>query len=209
MVVTSDICCLGKSEEIRKKIKDKKKENFHFPLGGILSKSTIFDKLERLLDKINEEINKNNKKYDDIAIHLDLTESQETSVINEFFFSFLITKFYTNNENIIYIPKDIHIYIEIPNCFEDYISKFGILSIFNKENITFENMPQFNYSDKITKLFTHMLEKKTNPEIQEFVKKYIGLTKYSYHQINIFIKLFISQYSKFDEKIYFEDGGRI
>jgi len=202
-VITSDICGLGKSEEIRKRIKETKKTYFHFPLGGILSKSTIFDKLENLLDKINEEINKNNKKYDDIAVHLDLTESQETSIINEFFFSLLISKFYSNSENIIYIPKDIHIYIEIPNCFDDYLSKFGLLSIFKKENITFENMPPFNYPIEIIKLFTNMLDKKTNQEIQEFVLKYIGVERYSYHQINIFIKLFISQYSKFEHKIYF------
>jgi ethanolamine utilization protein EutQ (cupin superfamily) len=35
------------------------------------------------------------------AIHLDLLN--------------LITKFYSNNENIIYIPKDIEIYIKINN----------------------------------------------------------------------------------------------
>ena len=35
------------------------------------------------------------------------------------------------------------------------------------------------------------------------MKDHIGIKKYSYHQINIFIKLFISQYSKFDTKIYF------
>ena len=34
-----------------------------------------------------------------------MTESEETSIINEFLFSFLITKFYINNENIIYIKK--------------------------------------------------------------------------------------------------------
>jgi len=208
LVITSDICGLGKSEEIRKRIKDSKQSYFHFPLGGILTKNTIFDKLEKLLDNINEEINKNNKKYDDIGIHLDLTESQETSIINEFFFSFLITKFYTNNENIIYIPKDIHIFIEIPNCFEDYLSKFGILSIFKKENITFENMPLFNYPEKIIKLFNNMLEINSNEGIQKFVKKYIGPEKYSYHQINTFIRLFISQYSKFETKIFFLRGEK-
>lgn len=48
-----------------------------------------------------------------------ILESQETSIRNEFLFSFLITKFYINNEN------------KIPNCFENYLSKFGILNIFN------------------------------------------------------------------------------
>ena len=115
----------------------KKKTYFHFPLGGILTKDIIFKKLEKLLNEVKIEIKNKNKKYEDIAIHLDLTESKEASIINEFFFGFLITKFYTNNENYIYIPKDIHIFIEIPNCFEDYLSKFSILNIFNKVNITF------------------------------------------------------------------------
>ena len=151
-----------------------------------------------MLDKIK------NESYKDIAIHLDLTESEEKSIINEFFFSFLITKFYTNNENILYIPKDMYIYIEIPNCFDDYLEKFSILNIFKKENITFEKMPDFNYEEKIRKIFQRMLEIDSNKKIKEFVKEYIGIKgKYSYHQINIFIKLFISQYSKFDTKLSF------
>ena len=201
MVITSDICGLGKSEKIKKIIKDNNKKYFHFPLGGILNKSIIFDKLEFLLNKIK------NENYKDIAIHLDLTESKETSIINEFFFSFLITKFYTNNENIIYIPKDIYIYIEIPNCFENYLSKFNILNIFNKENISFDNMPKFNFTEKIINIFNRMLGIDSNEKIEEFVKKYIGLTKYSYHQINIFVKLFISQYNKFKSKLKFLSGN--
>ena len=197
-VITSDICGLGKSEQIRKEIKEKEKTYYHFPLGGILTKNIIFDKLKNLLDKIK------NESYKDIAVHLDLTESEEKSIINEFFFSFLITKFYTNNENILYIPKDMYIYIEIPNCFDDYLEKFSILNIFNKENITFEKMPRFNYEEKIRKIFQRMLEIDSNEKIKEFIKEYIGIKgKYSYHQINIFIKLFISQYSKFDTKLYF------
>ena len=219
MVIASEICGLGKTEKIKKIIKDNKKKYFHFPLGGILTKNIIFNKLQNLLNKIK------NEKNEDIAIHLDLTESKETSIINEFFFSFLITKFYTNNESIIYIPKDIYIYIEIPNCFEDYLSKFSILNIFNKENITRQNKPNFNYPPKIINIFKNMLEIDSNDGIQNFVNKYIQpikkkeakigkgkeenvLEKYSYHQINIFIKLFISQYSKFEDKIYFSKNGK-
>ena len=197
MIVNSEICGLGKSEKIKNIIKEKNKKYYHFPLGGILTRNYIFDKLQNLLKKFK------NEKSKDIAIHLDLTESKEKSIINEFFFSFLITKFYTNNENIIYIPKDISIYIEIPNCFDDYLSKFGILNIFNKETIEFKSLPPFNYSDELVEIFTRMRGYKTNKEIENFVKEHIGIKKYSYHQINIFIKLFISQYSKFDSKIYF------
>ena len=200
-VITSEICGLGKSEKIKKIIKDNKQKYFHFPLGGILTKNDIYEKLKLLLEKIK------NENYKDIAIHLDLTESKEKSIMNEFFFSFLVTKFYSNSENILYIPKDISIYIEIPNCFEDYMSKFSILNIFNKENITFDNMPEFNYSENMIDIFNRMLGIKSNAEIKEFVKKYIGIKKYSFHQINIFIKLFISQYSKFNTKIKFLSNG--
>ena len=196
LVITSDICGLGKSEQIKKRIIDNNKTYFHFPFGGILTKISIFDKLEKLLNEIEIEINKNNKKYKDIAIHLDLSESEETIIINEFFFSFLITRFYKNDENIIYIPKDIHIYIEIPNCFEDYLSKFSILKIFDKENITFENMSPLNYPNEIINQFKNILGINSNQGTQEFVKKYIGVPKYSYYQINIFVKLFVSVYRK-------------
>jgi len=206
MVVSSDLCGLGKSEKIKKTIKDANKEYFHFPLGGILTKDVIFKKLDSLL----KEIKKRNYNYKDIAIHLDLTESEETSILNEFFFSFLITKFYLNNESIIYIPNDIDIYIEIPNCFENYSSKFGILNIFKKENITLANMPPFNYSKEMIDIFNRMLGINSNEGIKEFVEKYfkkIGIEKYTYHQINIFIKLFISQYSKFKGKLIFKNNN--
>ena len=207
-IITSDICGLGKSEKIKKIINDNKELYFHFPLGGILNKSIIFDKLESLLSKIKDEIKNKNKNYKDVAIHLDLTESKEKSILNEFFFSFFITKFYTNNENIIYIPKDINIFVEIPNCFENYLAKFNILNIFEKENITFNNMPKFDYSEEMIKIFKKMLDIDSNEKIQQFVEKYIGIKKYSYHQINIFIKLFISQYNKTKYKIQFIDNGK-
>ena len=206
MVITSDICGLGKSKEIQKMILKNKKNYFHFPLGGILSKSIIFEKLDNLLNKIEHFNKENNTGFQNIAIHLDLIESEETSIINEFFFSFLITKFYIDNENIIYIPKDIDIYVEIPNCFNNYLSKFGLLNIFQKHNINIGQMPNFNYSEKIIKIFTRMLGYISNNEIEEYVKTKIGLTQYSYHQIDIFIKLMISQYSKFDTKLKFVDN---
>ena len=64
-------------------------------------KKTIYLLLKLLKDlEIEIEIKKTNKKYEDIAIRLDLTESEEISIFNEFFFSFLITRFYKNDENI-------------------------------------------------------------------------------------------------------------
>ena len=145
---------------------------FSFPLGGILTKNIIFDKLDKLWKRNNKGNRK--KNYKDVSIHLDLTESEETSIGNEFFFSFLIIRFYTNNENIIYISKDIQIFIEISNCFIDYLSKFNILTIFDKENITFNNMPKCDYSDDIIRQFEDMKGINSTEDIQKFVKINIG-----------------------------------
>ena len=74
MIVNSEICGLGKSEKIKNIIKEKNKKYYHFPLGGILTRNYIFDKLQNLLKKFK------NEKSKDIAIHLDLTESKEKSI---------------------------------------------------------------------------------------------------------------------------------
>lgn len=66
-------------------------------------------------------------------------------------------------------------------------------------------MPPFKYPNTIIKIFNRMLWYISNKEIEQYVKNNIGLAQYSYHQIDIFIKLFISQYSKFEEKLNFLD----
>ena len=139
-VFSSDVCGLGKSFNIKKIIKEDNLIYYYFALGGMLTKKVIYAKILDLFKKIKEdainkdmEDQKNNKNKDDddeedtkieeysefnnVAIHLDLIESEDISLINEFLFSFLIIKFYTNNEYIIYIPNNINIYIEIPNSF--------------------------------------------------------------------------------------------
>ena len=202
LVISSDICGLGKSHKIKKMILTNKEQYYHFPIGGELSKTYIFEKLSKLLNKIEKEKGSN---YEKVAIHLDLTESKETSIINEFLFSFLITKFYINNDSIIYIPKEIKIYIEIPNSFDNYLSKFGILKIFNNENISLKNIPDLDLPNGIINTFNQLLELNSNKVIERFIKKYIGNREYSYHQIIIFIKLFLSEYSKLGDKLLFVD----
>ena len=232
-IISSDVCGLGKSYQIRKMINLKNLEYYHLPLGGKLTKNIIYTKISNLFKKI-----KNDKKiqtktpqidiieYKDIAIHIDLSESKEISLINEFIFSFLITKFYINNEDIIFIPKDLNIYIEIPNCLgENYLKKVGILNHFQIENIVLGDnvkphkkkniknikMGKLELSEKIRNLFKKMLkfsnknEDEENKEIEEYIKKILGIKEYSFHQIQIFIKLFISQFSKLDGEIYFKD----
>ena len=128
-------------------------------------------------------------------------ESEETSLINEFLFSFLVTKFYINNGNIIYIPNNIKIYVEIPNSFENYLKKFGILNVFETENIALGKLPELELEEYIIQIFNRMIGKSTNKEIEEFIKENIGIEEYSYHQVKTFIKIFISQFNLFSGKL--------
>ena len=199
-VITSDLCGLGKTFKIKKMIDNNKQKYFHLPLGEIISKKIITLKLNNILKKIKEEKSKDNygreKNIIKYAIHLDLTESEEINILNEFFFSFLITKFYSNGDTIIYIPNDIGIYVEIPNCYKDYLSQFSILNIFPRENISLEFLPKLDLPQKIIDIFNMMIELNTNEAIEKyFLQKYMDNTeKYSYHQILLFINLFISHY---------------
>ena len=233
-VFSSDVCGLGKTFQIKKLIKQNNDIYYHFPLGGRLTKKTIYEKILKLLKKIKKDnkirkdeenkINKNdkenkknqfdkeNKKYEEyfdynnIAVHLDLIETEDTSLINEFLFSFLITKFYNNNEDIIYIPNNIKIYVEIPNSFENYLVKYGILNVFPKEHIKLEELPKLELDKETIKIFKRIIDKKTNEDIEAFIKENIGLAYYSYHQVVTFIKLFISQFILFDEKLKFTNS---
>ena len=58
LIILSDICDFGKSEKIKKRILKNKKMYFSFPLGGILTKNIIFDKLDKLLRGITKKIEK-------------------------------------------------------------------------------------------------------------------------------------------------------
>jgi hypothetical protein len=200
---------------------EKKQSYYHFALGGILSKKIISEKLRNLMKNIKENENKKEKEeYKNISIHIDLLDSKDTLLINEFLFSILITKFYINNDEIIYIPKDINIYIEIPNCFHNYLSEIGILNIFNieniiigelkpnkKKNITNIPMTKLELEKEIRDNFKRIIGKETNEEIEEFIKNNIGIKEYSYHQIQMFIKLFLCQFNNIEGKIKFIDSN--
>ena len=248
-IFSSDVCGLGKSFKIIKKINEEGKNYYHFPLGGKLTKNDIYEKIFELFKKIkketklknddtnNEPKDKNNKEeldkfdeeyseFNNVAIHLDLIETKEISLINEFLFSFLITKFYTNNENIIYIPNNIKIYIEVPNSFENFLSKFGILNAFKRENIIIGKLKEkepnqlpnvenvemlpLELEPEIRKQFKRLNEFKNDAEIEKFIIdnfNSIGIKEYSYHQVQTFIKLYISQFGQFEKKVKFKNDS--
>ena len=234
IVFSSDVCGLGKTFQIKKLIKKNNDIYYHFPLGGRLTKKTIYEKILKLLKKIKkdtkikkDEENKKNEKgeenkknkideenkedeeyleYNNIAVHLDLIESEDTALINEFLFSFLITKFYNNNEDILYIPNNVKIYVEIPNSFENYLVKYGILNVFPNEHIELGKLPKLELDEDTIEIFKRIIEKETNDDIEDFIRENIGLPNYSYHQVVTFIKLFISQFSLFNTKLKFTNS---
>ena len=225
------MCGLGKSFKIKKEITNEKKTYYHFPLGGKLTKSVIYQKILDLFKKIKNDSKKKSKdktnnfqnheeysEFNNVAIHLDIIETKETSLINEFLFSFLITKFYTNNENIIYIPNNMKIYIEVPNSFENYLTKFGILNAFNLENIIFGESKQnetdvsmlpLELEENIRKQFERLNGFKNDREIEKFIKdtfNSMGIKEYSYHQVQTFIKLYINQFDSFEGTLKFTNS---
>jgi hypothetical protein len=54
-----------------------------------------------------------------------------------------------------------------------------------------------------------MIDTTDNNKIAEFINKYITIENHSYHQLNIFIDLFIGQYSKTNNKRIFYEGEEI
>jgi hypothetical protein len=64
----------------------------------------------------------------------------QISLMMDFLFSLLITRFYGQNEDIFYLFKNIQIKIEIPNSFIDFFEKFPILSLFNIKEMKISNL---------------------------------------------------------------------
>ena len=58
----------------------------------------------------------------------------------EFLFSILVTKFYGQNEEIFFLPKEVEIKIEIPNGFINFIEKFPILTLFPSKKLSIEKL---------------------------------------------------------------------
>ena len=53
----------------------------------------------------------------------------------------------------------------------------------------------------IKKVFKRLIGKETNEEIEEFIKNNLGIEQYSYHQVQIFIKIFTSQFTMIEKVI--------
>ena len=186
-VYLSDVNGTGKTFAIKEDIRMNNLIYIYFHFGGFLSKKIIYQRINELLHEI--------KNYDDInkiAIHLDLYETEEKNLMNDFLFSFLFTKYYKNDENVIYIPRELNIYIEIPNCFNNFIENYTILKIFKGEQrkeINLRNQRPF----KLEKQEEKILEQLNIKNIEEFIHKNIGIKNPSYYQKRQFLNSFLCQ----------------
>ena len=202
-IYTSDINGTGKSFSIKEDI-DKKYQGYYvyFPFGGYLTKKIVYEKIKSLLEQIKQSNSKN------ICIHLDLYETEQKNIMNDFLFSFLFTKYYKNDENVIYINREFKIFIEIPNCFINFIDTYPMLKIFKNEQkieINLNKLRPFkfkdyenDYIDSIKNqdkrngkdLYPLFNEEK---KIDAFIKENIGIDEPSYYQKRQFINSFLSQ----------------
>jgi len=116
-IVSSEKGGLGKSEKIKNNILNKKRNYIYFPLGGCLKREEIIERLKKL--SIRKET----------SIHLDLFDTENIDIMEEFLFWFITAKLYKVNEDIFYLLDDTEIQIEIPNFNINFFSTLNILAL--------------------------------------------------------------------------------
>ena len=127
-IIKSDKSGVGKSTQIRNDIEKSGKKYIYFPFGGVFTRDDIIERLKNLNIDSN------------CILHLDLYNTDQITLMMEFLFSMLITRYYGQNVDIFYLSKDIHIKVEIPNTFIDFFEKFQILSLFPIKEIKISNL---------------------------------------------------------------------
>ena len=69
-------------------------------------------------------------------------------------------------------------------------------------------MSALELEPEIKNIFKRLIGKETNEEIEEFIKNNLGVKEYSYHQVQIFIKIFISQFRMLENVIKIIDSDK-
>ena len=137
-VYHSDASGVGKSRKIIDSLKNNNDYNyFYFPIGGEITRNEILDRLLKI------------EKKKKIGLHLDLYDTSQIELINEFLFKFLITKCYSINDNLFYYGNEIIIKIEVPNGFVNYFHQYPILNNFKKVEIPKIPLPALIVEDSI------------------------------------------------------------
>ena len=169
-IYSSDCCGLGKSYKIKEDIIERGEDYHYFGIGDDISKDELFKKLKKFL---KHEI----KGKFNIGIHLDLFYTKNISLMNYFLFAMLITKFFQTNNYILYIPKNINIYIEIPNGPQQFLDDYPILTIFKRINISLDNQIPLEISNENLPKEVNNLDKKN---IMTYIEKrnYLNIINY-------------------------------
>ena len=111
-----------------------------------------------------------------------------------FLFSMLITKLYQANDNILYIPKKINIYAEIPNGPQKFLDDFPILTIFETTHITLEKQLPLDIS--IKNLNKDLLWEDQDKMTYIEKKIYLNVIKYLSSDENLDISNFLEKIKK-------------
>ena len=164
LIVHSDHSGVGKSTYIKNKAKEE--DYIYFPIGGIFSKENTLKRLQNL----NKEKNIIDEKKH-LLIHVDLYDTEQKTLMNDFLYFILFTKLYGQDNNIFYLSKKIKIYIEIPNSFINYFAKYPILKLFPDKKLSLEKLEPLIVPDdicsniRIVSLYLKLLkEENTVPE---------------------------------------------
>jgi len=139
-IVKSDASGVGKSRYIRNIPGAYESNMIYLPLGGYLTRKSIFQRLIESLKKINI------KNLTVVYLFIDLNQTNEHEILKEFLFELLIFRKYSlnsrNSDKIIYISKKFNIQIELPyeslgksgySNNNDCINKYSIFTLFKKE----------------------------------------------------------------------------
>ena len=118
-MISSDKSGIEKSTIIQNDISKRNKNYIYFPLEGELEQKIIIQRIESL------NISKNS------VLHLDLFDTDNLDLIEEFLFYIIITKSFIKNMKIYYFPKDLEVYIELQNSYD--MGRFTILSLIKQK----------------------------------------------------------------------------
>ena len=142
-IVHSDSSGVGKSTFIKAKAKN---DYIYFPVGGVFSKEEILERFKEL----DEEKNINN--MEDLLLHIDLYDTEQKSIMNDFLYFILVTKTIVKDINIFYLSRKIKIYLEIPKNFIDFFGKFSIITLIDEKfkiEIKLNDLPALIVPDNI------------------------------------------------------------
>ncbi len=202
----------GKTTEIIYKVKEKGGEYRYLPVGGSINRDYV---INNLID-----LNLNLQKGKTTYLHLDLSETDNDDLMNEILFKLIILRYLDSNEKIYYLGYDIHLLIEMPNCFCEFDKKYKILNLFKKTHIE-ELMPLrleediHVIGDSNISIVAEVLDlydkgkigeknidlnspiEKTAKECENIINRHFKVDNQNYYQKMNFIKILAVQFKKF------------